>query len=337
MKYAFWLPGTLGLLIGCGSDGGGSDCQAGTIFCPCLNGQCQVGLVCSNNFCLSPDGGTSGDGDPGDGDPGDGDPGDGDPGDGDPGDGDGDPGDGDPGDGDGDPDPNDADSDGITNALDNCPADANPNQLDFDTNGLGNVCDPLVFTDVSGTLTTSLEIDGGFVGDCVIPAQWYVSGGTVQVQLNDDASVANFEISDLVLGQVFDSCELAFPFYIVFLEILGSYTGNPFPVDVPHSIPQHNVGMIEASSNAPHPMQLTSDVGSEDDMGNLAMVGTMDLAGSFPQFDVTVSGGGSAGTITWSSMDFVVTPPDMIMIEHPVPFLMTYQWVGVEGELDLSP
>jgi hypothetical protein len=82
--------------MGCGGGGGsGLYCEPGTASCLCLNDLCEVGLVCTNNFCLDASAETSGDGD---GDPGDGD--------GDPGDGDGD-GDGEPttGDGDGDPGP----------------------------------------------------------------------------------------------------------------------------------------------------------------------------------------------------------------------------------------
>lgn len=38
--------------------------------------------------------------------------------------------------------PRDADSDGIRNRDDNCPAVSNRNQLDCDWDGLGDVCDP---------------------------------------------------------------------------------------------------------------------------------------------------------------------------------------------------
>gem|GEM_PF-800959 len=74
----------LGLGVGaCSDPGSGDDCTAGTLYCPCVAGQCQGTLQCIANLCVVPGGGETGDGDPGDGDPGDGDPGDGDPGDGD--------------------------------------------------------------------------------------------------------------------------------------------------------------------------------------------------------------------------------------------------------------
>jgi thrombospondin type 3 repeat protein len=40
------------------------------------------------------------------------------------------------------PDPPDADGDGVPDASDNCPADANPGQLDTDGDGTGDACDP---------------------------------------------------------------------------------------------------------------------------------------------------------------------------------------------------
>jgi hypothetical protein len=92
----------LGFVFGCwdGQDAE-PDCQLGTYFCPCFDGMCMAGLVCSQGFCVNPEEDeTTGDGD-GDSGDGDGDSGDGD---GDSGDGDGD-GDGDSGDGDGDGDP----------------------------------------------------------------------------------------------------------------------------------------------------------------------------------------------------------------------------------------
>jgi hypothetical protein len=77
--HSLWLPGTLGLLVGCGGGGGGGlYCEPGTNTCPCLNGLCEVGLLCTENFCGDGGSGTSGDGDPGDSETGDGDPGDGD-------------------------------------------------------------------------------------------------------------------------------------------------------------------------------------------------------------------------------------------------------------------
>jgi hypothetical protein len=127
------LSGALGFFVGCG-DGGSNDssCRAGTHFCPCAQGVCQVGLTCVSGYCVGPNDAESlgddtgsadmgdGDGDSGDGDgdsgDGDGDSGDGDgdsgDGDGDTGDGDGDSGDGDGDTGDGDGDTGDGDGDG---------------------------------------------------------------------------------------------------------------------------------------------------------------------------------------------------------------------------------
>lgn len=75
-NLGWWmLAGIAGWVVGCQTGGGGSSCQAGTYFCPCLQGTCEVGLMCVDGYCLnSGDDSTTGDGDPttGDGD-GDGD------------------------------------------------------------------------------------------------------------------------------------------------------------------------------------------------------------------------------------------------------------------------
>jgi len=58
----------------------------------------------------------------------------------------------------------DADGDGITNSLDNCPTTANPDQLDCNHNGIGEACE--TFTDCnSNSLPDSCDIASGTSAD----------------------------------------------------------------------------------------------------------------------------------------------------------------------------
>ncbi len=96
-------------------------------------------------------------------------------------------------------DPNDFDSDGVPNLMDNCPNDANPDQADSEGDGVGDVCDACSDFDNSTTPAcpaTIYEIRGGefvlgdqvFIDEVVVTA---AGGNALFVQVPADASYYN--------------------------------------------------------------------------------------------------------------------------------------------------
>jgi hypothetical protein len=272
------------------------------------------------------------DGEPGDGDPGDGDPGDGDPGDGDPGDGD--PGDGDPGDGGPGPD---SDGDGIPDAIDNCPHDPNPNQLDFNGNGVGNVCDTLVFTNVAGKFDSNAIAKSNF-GGCNIPVVIEVTSGEVHVQLDDDAALAAFEVVELQIADLPPhKCQINFLMtaMVSLSDFVVINNGDSFPVSVAHSQAAHDAGTISGESDGPHPMLSTANL--EAAIGNDPPVtASLELDGSLPVLVADINGGGAAGSLVWSDNQHVIAT-DQIVIDQPIKATIDFEFRGLVGTLDLLP
>jgi hypothetical protein len=265
---------------------------------------------------------------------GDGDTGDGD---GDTGDGDGDTGDGDgdTGDGDGDGD-TDTDMDGVGDATDNCPNDANPNQRDFDGNGLGNVCDVQVFTNVSGTLNTTGNVDAGFGGDCSIPIQIMVTGGEVRIQLDDDAAVAAFDVVSLQVADILDKeCALLVDAEVDITNFMIANNGDAFPVTVPHTPAAHDAGSIAGDSNMPHPILSTGVLQASID-GEPQEPSDLMLDGAVPVFTANISNSGAMGTLAWADADFVLAM-DTFMVEMPVPLDINFELRGLVGSVVLMP
>lgn len=305
----------IGFAGGCFDPDANDSCVTASEGCSCTSGgSCDPGLVCLSGLCVSPDG-TTGDGD-GDGD-------------GTTGDGDGDP----TGDGDGD---GDSDMDGVADADDNCPDDLNPNQRDFDGNGIGNVCDVQVFTEVGGTLSSIIHADAGMGGSCTIPVMLEVTGGQVRVQLDDDAALARVEIVSLEIADILDKeCALLVTAILSLEDFVIANSGSEFPVSVPHSPAAHDAGLIAGDSNMPHPMLSTPTLEVQVNE-NRPMTTEPMLDGSLPVFSLDVSDSEAMATITWADAQHVLAT-EVLMIEQPAPIDVSFSLRGLVGSLALSP
>lgn len=233
--------------------------------------------------------------------------------------------------------PPDGDMDGIPDADDNCPDVPNPNQLDFDGNGAGNVCDILTFTMASGTLNTTAIADAGLVGDCQIPVAFEVTGGEVQVLLDDEASIAGVEIVEMQIADVPEQeCALNLATANVALEqLLIANSGDPFPVTMPHDLAAHDAGSVAGNSSGPHPMLTTgvlqAAVGMDPPMPSDLM-----LEGELPVFTGNVSGAGQMMTIAFADGQFVLAE-DVFMITDPIMVDINFQLQGLAGSILLMP
>ncbi|PRQ05881.1 hypothetical protein ENSA5_00500 [Enhygromyxa salina] len=256
------------------------------------------------------------------------------------GDGDGDPGDGDgdPGDGDGDTHI-DTDMDGVFDDADNCVAVPNPNQLDFDDNGIGNVCDVQVFTNVSGTINTNANADAGAGGSCSIPIQLTVTSGEVQIQLDDDAAVAAFDVVSLGFEDILDQeCSLNFgaKAYVSIKDFSIDNVGDAFPVSMPHGQGPHDAGSIAGDSDAPHPILATGTLEASTDPEAEPEPSDLNLEGTLGIFTANITGAGAMGTLAWATPDHVVAM-DTFMITEPFPLDINFELVGLVGSLVLAP
>jgi hypothetical protein len=267
-------------------------------------------------------------------------------GDGDTGDGDGDgdtvgdgDGDGDQGDGDGDGDETsepDMDMDGVADASDNCPEIANPNQRDYDGNALGNVCDTQVFSTVTGMLNTTALAAAGIAGDCEIPLQIMVTGGQIRIQLDDDAALAAFEISNLQVADILDQeCMLLVTATVSMTNFMMTNSGGDFPVNMPHSPAMHDAGQIAGESNADHPVLSTATMSASVN-GDPPMESELMLEGAVPTFTANIMNGGESGTLSFADPDFVLAM-DQFMIEEPIPVVIDFTLSGLVGSLNLAP
>jgi hypothetical protein len=216
-------------------------------------------------------------------------------------------GDGDPttGDGDGDEDP-DSDMDGIPDSSDNCPEIANPNQRDFDGNGIGNVCDVQVFSNVSGTLNSTVVAESR-IHTCSVPIVLEVTSGEVRIQLDDDAELAAFEIVTLEIADSFgEECNLK-----VWLTGFSIETGGDFPVSIPHAASAHAGGWIAGDSNMQHPVLSTAildaQVNAEPPVqGNL-------VGSTLPIFTANISNAGAMGILSWADAQFIVATETFVV------------------------
>lgn len=148
--------------------------------------------------------------------------------------------------------------------------------------------------------------------------------------------LASFEIADLDIANFSAICDGLYPTEFSFSNPTITYAGNPFPVDVAHSLAAHNNGTVNGSSNAPHPMELMSTA-TVTVQGEAPVVSPLLLEGSFPTFTPSISGGGSSGTLTWNAPNVQITQPDVIVLVEPVQIDFELSFRGLSGNLSLTP
>lgn len=107
----------------------------------------------------------------------------------------------------------DADTDGVPNGLDNCPAIANPDQTDTDGNGQGDACPRRIDSCGNAQLGIDEQCDDGNLtsgdgcsSDCTIEAGWDCPGIPLSVceTVCSDGIVAGAEQCDS--GSIYDPC-----------------------------------------------------------------------------------------------------------------------------------
>lgn len=231
------------------------------------------------------------------------------------------------------PMPVDSDMDGIDDGDDNCPTAANPNQLDFDSNGLGNACDVMVYTGITGTLASSAVADAG-LGSCNIPLDFVSTGGTVQVQLDDNAQVARIELTQLDIADILEKeCVILIVNATVSIKNFGmSNNVGPFPVQVPHGMADHDAGVVLGTTDLPHPMLALGQLEASTDPNMPPMPSELNLMATLPTFDVDVSGAGDAMMLTWGNNDHVIAT-SQFMAEG---LTIDMEIIGLNGSLMLT-
>jgi hypothetical protein len=229
----------------------------------------------------------------------------------------------------------DMDMDGVDDHSDNCPEASNPNQLDYDGNEIGNVCDTQVLASVTGNLNTTMFVDAGIAGMCEIPLTLEVMSGQIMVQLDDDAAVAAFEISNLQIADLGDKpCMLAVALNVSLNNFMIENSGGPFPVSMPHSLAMHDAGQIAGMPDAAHPvlsvttMLLLVDVSPSEF--------ELMIDGELPIFTANIVSGGASGTLSFADTQFVLGT-GQVMLEVPIPITVDFALTGLVGTLSLAP
>lgn len=233
--------------------------------------------------------------------------------------------------------PPDADMDSVPDAEDNCPDDANPNQLDFDGNGMGNVCDVMVYTSISGTLSSEAQADAG-VGSCNIPIDFVATGGMVQVQMDDNAQLVRLELTEMTVEDILDKdCNiLIITANVSIKDFMMANGGGAFPVSMPHDQASHDAGTATGMTNIPHPILATGTIEATTN-GDPPMPSPLELMGAnLPPMAVDITGAGAGMTLTFANDNFVVAT-SQFMVEMPVMLTIDLQIVGLNGTLTLAP
>lgn len=232
-----------------------------------------------------------------------------------------------------DPGP-DSDMDGTPDASDNCPDVPNPNQLDYDGNGMGNVCDVQVFTSVMGMFNTTATADTQ-LGGCTIPLEIMVQGGEVLVQLDDDAAVAAFQINSLNIADLpTQVCSIGglIEAEVTLTNFVIANNGGDFPVNMPHTLEQHDNGQIAGDSNGNYPVLATSDLTA--DVAGMATESTLELDGELPVFTANITMAGGMGVMSWLDPQHVVATTTL---EEGLPVPLDFALTGMVGNVTLMP
>lgn len=239
---------------------------------------------------------------------------------------------------DSEPEPVDTDTDGVADEEDNCPDDRNPNQLDFDGNGLGNVCDPMTFTTVSGTVASTASVGVPLVGSCAIPFTLTADTAEVQVQLDDDAALVALEVTSLGFEDAPTRlCELnvVVDIDVTLADLLLTNRAGALPVSFPSRAKSHDTGELEGTTTSDHPVTGSATLA-------LTAVGVsspgvaLALDGALPPFVAALDATGPELRLTFTDSK-VALLSDTIGITEPIEANAAFELTGLVGTLTLTP
>lgn len=235
--------------------------------------------------------------------------------------------------------PPDSDRDGVVDADDNCPDDPNPNQLDFDGNGLGNVCDEMMFTTVSGTVASTASVTVPVVGSCAILFTLTADAAEVHVQLDDDANLVKLEVASLGFEDAPTRlCELnvVVDIDVTIQELLLTNRGGAFPVSFPSRAKFHDAGELEGTTTAEHPVTGSGSVALTA-VGQSSPGVALSLDGALPTFGAVLQATGPELRLVFSDAK-VPLLADTLGIEEPIEAnAVEFELTGLVGTLTLTP
>ena len=225
----------------------------------------------------------------------------------------------------------DSDGDGVPDSVDNCPSDANPNQLDFNGDGEGNVCDPIDFALTNGFLDTRLEADFPFSG-CDDNLFLNVVGGVASLRFDDDASMVGLELRELDVAPPNDGgCSSLFGFVNIEVDGMTQPPGAPYPVSVPHSLADHDAGVVWGTTSATHPMRIATQLNLVGPGINTGGFQPVEFVGALPTVDVETLDAGSSLALNFFDTGLVLAGQTFGSSGA-----VNVEFVGLQGSLSLT-